>query len=123
MVVLQVLVSFAQVRNSHDSREFIAPNIPQLRDQFVNERGQTRISNQQNARRAQSARFHSDSLESRLSLLGSRTQLDQPKKAPFFSWKSLKSKLERLNDNKISEDCDRVHIVDKQLTSSPREVR
>lgn len=115
MVVLQVLVSFAEIRNSHDSREFIAPNIPQLRDQFANERGQSRISNQQNTRKAQSARFDSESLESKLALPGSRTQLDQAKKAPLFSWKRLKSKVERPNDNKISEDCDRVH-VDQQLT-------
>lgn len=121
VVVLQVLVSFAEIRNSHDSREFIAPNIPQLRDQLVNETGQSRISDQQNARRAQSARFQSESFESRLSLLGSRTQLDQAKKPPLFSWKRLKSKVERLNDNKTSKDADRVH-VDQQLTSSPTEV-
>ncbi|KAK1394621.1 EEIG1/EHBP1 N-terminal domain-containing protein [Heracleum sosnowskyi] len=116
---LSVLVSFAEIRNSHDSREFIAPNIPQIRDQLVNERGQSRISDQ-NARRAQSARFDSESLESRLSLPGSRTQLDQAKKAPVFSWKRLKSKVERLNDHKTSKDADGVH-VDQQLTSSPTE--
>lgn len=119
VVVLQVLVSFAEIRNSQDSREFIAPNRLQIRDQALNERGQSGMSNQQNTRRVQSARFYSESLESRLSLLGSRTQPGQAKKVPLFSWKRLKSKIGTLNDNKTGEDKIQ---VDQQLTSSPTEV-
>ncbi|WOG82295.1 hypothetical protein DCAR_0101458 [Daucus carota subsp. sativus] len=117
---LSVLVSFAEIRHTQDARELIAPKIPRFSEEVINGRGQTRLTNQQNTRRAQSARFDSESLGSRLSLPGSGPQLDQAKKVPLFSWKRLKSKVERLSDNKLGKDGDRIQ-VDQQLTSSSTE--